>query len=92
MAQLIRQGDGEGEAGALVQAIEWDEDGRQKSIKGNRPIVGCSLYIGSLTPRTYSYRDYWLTTPVVEILEETEEKGQLYVKFRTENSIYEFWT
>jgi hypothetical protein len=33
-----------------------------------------------------------LTTKVTEILEEKEEAGVLYVRFKTGNSIYEFWS
>ena len=37
-------------------------------------------------PSGNSYQDYWLTTPVEEILEDTEN----YVKFRTKNTVYEW--
>lgn len=72
------------DGGARVDAIEWNEDGTFKKIKGHKPIVGCSLLVGSITARSYSGQDYWMTTPVVEILEKTKN----YCIFRTNNSIY----
>jgi hypothetical protein len=87
MAKLRRIRDGAGDSGALSQAIAWNEDGSFKEVISNRPTLGCSMYVGSLTARSYSTQDYWLTTVVTEILEESEE----YVKFKTGNSIYEWW-
>lgn len=91
MAKLIRESDGEGDAGSISEAIQWKEDGTFDRVISNRPVVGCSMFVGSVTARSYSSRDYWLTTRVTEILEEKEEDGQLYVRFKTGNSIYKFW-
>jgi hypothetical protein len=79
------------EQGARVEAIEWNEDGTFKGIIGNKPTVGCSLLVGSVTARSYSDQDYWLTTQVTEILEEkfTEDGYLELVKFKTKNSLYE---
>lgn len=87
MPRLIRVSDGEGECGARSEAIAWNEDGTFKEIVSHKPTIGCSMLVGSVTARSYSNRDYWLTTVVTEILEETED----YVKFKTENSIYEWY-
>lgn len=92
MPRLIRESDGEGESGARSEAIQWKEDGTFDKVVSNRPVVGCSMLVGSITAGTYSERDYWLTTKVTEILEEKEEDGRLYVKFKTGNSIYKFWS
>lgn len=70
------------EGGARVEAIKYD--GKSTKVIGHYPIVGCSLLVGSVTARSYSDRDYWLTTEILEIIEDTEK----YVKFRTKNSIY----
>jgi len=91
MARLRRVGDGKMEEGSMVEAIEWNKDGTFKGIVGNRPIVGCSLRVGSPFARSYSQRDWWLTTVIEEILEEKQEEDLLYVKFITKNSVYEFW-
>jgi hypothetical protein len=88
MASLVKiHPDGREElkdGGARVDAIRWNEDGTLKEIAGHEPIVGCSLLVGSVTARSYSEQDYWLTTVVTEIVEKTEK----YVIFKTENSTY----
>ena len=73
------------EQGARVEAIAWNENRTFKEIVANVPTVGCSLLVGSVTARTYSDQDYWLTTVVTEILEEST----VSIKFKTENSTYE---
>lgn len=87
MARLIRISDGKGDQGSRSEAIMWNEDGTIKEVVSNRPVVGCSILVGSVTARSYSAKDYWLTTEVVEILEERED----YVKFKTTNSEYEWY-
>ena len=87
MARLRRMSDGAGDAGARVEAIAWNEDGSFKEVVSDYPTVGCSLLVGSITARTYSNQDFWLTTLVTEILEERDN----YVKFKTKNSIYELF-
>ena len=72
------------EGGARVDAIKWTEDGKFDTIKGHEPIVGCALLVGSVTARSYSDSDYWVTTPITEIVEETNE----HVLFKTLNSTY----
>jgi hypothetical protein len=87
MATLFKEVNGKlemMEGGARSEAIKWKNDKSFDSIISNRPTVGCSMRVGSITARTYSNRDWWMTTPVVEILEETEDR----VRFRTKNSIY----
>jgi len=71
------------EGGARVDAIKYT-NGLFDSVAGHKPIVGCSLLVGSVTARSYSDQDYWLTTEITEILEETEE----YCLFKTLNSTY----
>lgn len=79
------------EGGSRVEAIKWNEDGTYKEIIGHTPIVGCSLLVGSLTARSYSATDYWLTTVVTEIIEDNRDKdGNInFIRFKTENSEYE---
>ncbi len=72
------------DGGARVEAIEYDGNGKYVGVAGNKPIVGCSLLVGSVTARSYSNQDYWLTTAVTEIVEETNE----YILFKTGNSTY----
>ena len=86
MATLKRT-DGAGDSGSRVEAISWNDDGTFKEVVDHKPVVGCSLLVGSVTARSYSAQDYWLTTLVTEILEERED----YIKFKTENSEYELF-
>jgi hypothetical protein len=78
------------EQGARVDAISWNEDKTFKEVVDHKPVVGCSLLVGSVTARSYSAQDYWLTTVVTEILEEEkDDKGYLkFVRFKTKNSEY----
>lgn len=90
MARLRRVRDGAGDSGMCFESIEWNDDGTFKKIKSRKkPIVGCSVRVGSVTARSYSTQDYWLTTPVTEILEKKPKEG--YYKFKTGNSEYELW-
>jgi hypothetical protein len=81
MAKLVRDRDGEGHYGCILRAID-PVDGNTTTT--NKPIIGKNFYIGTTTASTYSERDWWCTTPVTSITEETEE----YIKFKTENSDY----
>ena len=72
------------DGGAMVDAIRWNEDGTYKEIAGHEPIVGCSLMVGSITARSYSNQDYWLTTHITKIVKKTKK----YIIFETENSTY----
>lgn len=87
MATLRRKGDGAGDSGARVESIRWNDDGTLREIVGSRPVVGCSMLVGSVTARSYSSSDYWLTSPVTEIIEERDD----YVRFKTGNSEYELF-
>lgn len=82
------------EQGQRIEAIAWNEDGTFKEVVGSVPTVGCSMLVGSVTARSYSSQDFWLTTVVTEVLEEkrTEDGLLEYVRFRTENSEYEITT
>jgi len=87
MARLIRISDGEGFSGSRSETYEVFKNRMLGEIISNRPIVGCCIKVGSLTAGTYSKRDWWMTSIITEIL---EDKGD-YVKFKTENSTYEWW-
>ncbi len=89
---IKRLHDGVHESGGASQAIAWKEDRSFDKVVAHVPTVGCSMLVGSVTARSFSDRDYWLTTPVVEILEEINNDDVHYVRFRTENSEYEWWT
>jgi hypothetical protein len=88
MARLRRVSDGFGDEGSSVIAIRVNPDNDElEYIETDKPLVGYSLQVGSLTARSYSNQDWWMTTTVEEILEHKDN----YYKFRTGNSVYEFW-
>lgn len=86
MAKLRRVSDGAGDSGSLSEALKWDGDNKVECV-GNRPILGASMRVGSPFAGTYSKQDWWLTTAVTDIIEDTGD----YVKFKTGNSTYEWW-
>ena len=90
MAILRRVRDGKGDEGSRIEAIKWHNDGTLENV-GNKPMIGYSLLVGSVTARSYSSKDYWLTTEITEILEEKEHNNSMYVRFKTGNSEYELW-
>lgn len=88
---LRRVSDGSGDSGSRSESISWTSKGGFKNIDGHIPKVGNSMLIGSITARSYTHQDYWLTTPVIEILEEIKNDDVHYIRFSTENSEYEWW-
>ena len=89
--RLKRVSDGAGDVGSLSQAIKWNEDDTFKEVVNYFPTIGCSMLVGSMTARSYSNSDYWITTPVVEILEEIKNDDTFYIRFKTKNNEYEWW-
>ena len=80
MAHLIRDRDGEGDSGSRVEAL----DPETGEVVGYEPTVGYRLLVGSLTARSFSNRDHWITTPITEIISDSEDE----VRFKTGNSVY----
>lgn len=84
---LIRESDGAGDSGPMCQIL--DEESYQPIPNETYPRVGCGVRVGSPYGRTYSAQDYWQTTPITEIIEESiNDEGYWTVKFKTKNSIY----
>jgi hypothetical protein len=81
---LRREGDGAGDSGPMSRL--FNKDGNAPDA-GPRPKVGYAIAVGSPYARTYQMQDWWQTTEIQEILEETENE----VRFRTRNSVYT-WT
>ena len=81
---LKRFGDGAGSSGPLSAAV-WYEN-REECIQYHAsPRVGVSMRVGSLSIGKENVA--WQTSPVEEILLEVRN----YVRFRTANSVYEWW-
>lgn len=89
---LRRTRDGAGDHGIRSESIAYTPDGKFDKVDGYIPKVGNAMLVGSLTARSYSNQDYWLTTPVTEILEEIKNDDTHYIRFKTGNSEYEWWT
>ena len=83
MYSLRRKCDGAGDSGIMSKAV-WLENGKPKDEDNARPRVGVRMVVGSWGTSTYSDQDFWVTTEIVEILEEYENE----VTFRTNNSMY----
>ena len=78
---LVRDRDGAGDSGHMLVPFNWDT---RKEVGENGTLqVGMGLKCGSMYARTFG-SDWWLTTPITEILERSETK----VRFRTGNSTY----
>lgn len=89
---LRRLGDNSGDSGFESFAIAWNEDGTFKEVIGDSPVVGCSMrVISNHVPKSDHEQDYWTTTPIAEILEENKSEFGHYVRFKTQNSYYEWW-
>ena len=79
--RLVRERDGLTKQSEDIMWLEFGEVGFFKE-KHTEPAIGRSLL---MSPFDESYT--WLTTPITEIVEEQEG----YIKFNTQNSVYELW-
>jgi hypothetical protein len=79
--KLVRERDGITKQSERILWIEWNED-RSFKAKHDQPSIGLSLIMSP-------FNDFftWQTTSITEILEQQEG----YLKFKTENSIYELF-
>ena len=84
---LYRIPDGAGDCGPMFNLLRRKDDGSIEVLnQPEKPLVGWHIQVGSPYARTYVGQDYWTTTVITEILEESEG----YMKFKTTNSIYEW--
>jgi len=79
--KLVRERDGLTKQSKEITWIEWNEDDRFKATHPT-PAVGRSLFMSP-------FNDFfvWQTTIITEIVEERDG----YLKFKTENSVYELF-
>ena len=79
--KLVRESDGLVRLSSDILWLEWNDDSTFKS-KHDEPAIGLSLIMSP-------FNDFftWQTTPITEILEQQEG----YLKFKTENSVYELF-
>jgi hypothetical protein len=84
---LRRISDGAGDSGQM-SLVSWREDnGTRHSQDNGRPKVDATIRVGSFYARTYEYQDWWQTSLITEIIEDTPDM----VRFKTKNSEY-VWT
>ena len=84
---LIRESDGRGDSGPMCEIL--DAESYQPIPGEDYPKVGCGIRVGSPYGRTYSIQDWWQTSPITEIIEETiNDEGYWTVRFKTRSSIY----
>ena len=79
--KLVRFHDGLIKYGNKILWIEWKDDG---TFGESHDEIGVERSL-IVDPISFSY--HWLTTPVTEILEHQDK----YIKFKTENSVYELY-
>lgn len=79
--RLVRERDNMMCTSFAIKWLEFDEEGRYKAYFQSAAI-GRSLIMSP-----FNIYFTWQTTPVTEILEEKDN----YIRFRTENSIYELF-
>jgi hypothetical protein len=79
--KLIRERDGLIKQSQDIKWLEFDENGKYKE-DFQEIAIGRSLL---MSPFNEFFT--WQTTPVIEIVEERKD----YIKFNTENSVYELW-
>ena len=87
MYSLVRERDGAGDSGNMSLALWLDDENLMQYEHNARPRIGVAMRVGSMYARTMSAQDWWQTTPVKEILEETEST----VKFKTVNGSTYIW-
>jgi hypothetical protein len=84
---LVRDKDGAGDSGPMCQIL--DAESGMPVHNADYPMVGFGVRVGSPYGRTYAAQDYWQTTPITEITEESvNDDGYWTVKFKTKNSSY----
>lgn len=87
---IRRDRDGEGDSGTMFNCIDPKTG---KTVVYDEIRVGHIVQCGASYGRSYSAQDWWMTTPVTEILgvsEESRKNGSKVqvIKFRTGNSLY----
>jgi hypothetical protein len=79
---------GRGDGGSMSTALYIsDETGEVVYEHDARPRVGVAMRVGSLVGRSFSSQDYWTTTIITEIVEDTPDK----VVFKTRSGSTYTW-
>lgn len=79
---------GRGDGGSMSMALYTADDGTVVMEHDARPRVGVAMRVGSMFGRTFAPQDWWQTTIITEIVEDTPEK----VVFKTKSGSVYTWT
>lgn len=82
--RLYRHSDQSGDSGPVLLSFRLDDNNEIEKKPNGEIHVGFNIECGSITARSYSNQDYWLTTKVTKILEANDTS----VTFETNNSTY----
>jgi len=66
--------DGAGDAGQMSVALCYKDDGTIQQEENARPRVGVAMMVGSPFSRTMEIQDWWRTSIILEVLEESENQ------------------
>ena len=89
MYKLIEKNNtNKGDSGGLYILFRMDENGEIEKRSDIRPTVGWAVRVGSPYARSYSSKDYWTTTPIVEVLSDSPDE----VVFKTRSGSTYTWT
>lgn len=89
MPSLSRTRDGAGDSGAMSLLLRFNPDLNDLETKPGVPEIGWAIRVGSLTARSFNGQDWWQTSYITEILEDTtDDKGDRTIRFLTGNSEY----
>lgn len=82
-----------GDSGGMSMALWRNEETGEIEYENNaKPRVGVAMRVGSITGRSYSYQDWWQTTPIKRIVKEWEtDDGNEHVIFETQNGSTYHW-
>lgn len=74
MAYSLYREDRAGDSGPMSNIFRKNPETGELEQKPGRPTIGWGIQVGSPFGRTYSSQDWWATTPVTEIVSETEDE------------------
>ena len=81
--------DGAGDSGVMCMKLRLDEaTDTLEELSCDYPEVGWALKVGSPAARSYAGQEWWMTSYITEILEETDDDESVRVLFKTGNSTY----
>lgn len=79
--------EGRGDSGPMSVCYLQDSIGEWRRDK-ERPVLGGMMVVGSYYARSFQHQDWWKTSEITEILEDTPNR----VRFKTKNSEYTWQT